>query len=306
MSATAAPVPPVPSGLPAPDRPLGPPGLGLRVGAAVPDPDGIGAWFAVEVPLGLDGPPGVLQGGLAAGLAIDLARLVDPFGAPLHALSARLSAPTMLGVPLAAHVRPGEATGWYAVETWQRGRRLVRATVELTGHDPLGALADLAALAEGPPPRPEPDPLYPTCFVCGSGATHPLALRMLPAYVAPDQLSVPWIPEEGLADPRRADRVAGLVVAAALDCPSAWATVARAKASGYRGVLLGSMRLQVAGDVEVLDPVRVTARLDRADGRKLWARSAVIDTDGRPLAVFDALHVAVRELPEVDVRSGAR
>ena len=297
---------PPPTDLPAPDRALGPDGLGLRVGPAVPDADGGGAWFALHAPSGLDGPPGVLQGGLAAGLAIELARTVDRFGAPLHALSARLSAPTLLDVPFAAHVGPGDATGWYDVETWQDGRRLVRATVELTGADPLGPLADLAALAEGPPPPPAPDPLYPTCFVCGMGATHPLALRTPPAYHAPDRLSVPWVGDERLADPRDAAVLSPLVVSAALDCPSAWATVEHARSAGYEAVLLGSLRLQVARGVEVMDPVRVTALLDGADGRKLRARSAIIDTDGAALAVFDAVHVAVRELPDTGVRSGAR
>jgi hypothetical protein len=290
----------VPSDLPRPDRPLGPVGLGLQVGPAVPDADGIGVWRALAAPAGLDGPPGVLQGGLAAGLAVDLARDQDPFGAPLHALSARLDAPTLLGVPIAVHVRPGDAPGWHDVETWQRGRRRMRATVELTGTDPLGALPELVALADGPPPPARPDPLYPTCFVCGTEATHPLALRTPPAFVGLDRLSVPWIPDERLAGPARQGSVATLVVAAALDCPSAWATLGHVRAEGYSAVLLGSLRLQVARDVEVLDPVRVTAIMDGADGRKLRARSAVIDSDGTPLAVFDALHLAVEELPRIE------
>lgn len=289
----------VPSGLPEPDRALGPVGLGVRVGATVAAADGA-AWCAVEVPPGLDGPPGVLQGGLVAGLTVELARAADRLGAPLHAVSARLEAPTRLGAPVAARVAPGDAAGWYDVETWQAGRRLVRATVELTGPDPLDALADLVALADGAPPAPSPDPLYPTCFVCGMGATHPLALRTPPAYVAPDRLSVPWVPDERLADARDAHHVGTPVVAAALDCPSAWATVAAARSLGKRAVLLGSLRLQVAHPVEVLDPVRVTARLDAVDGHRLRARSAVVDSDGRVLAVLDAVHVAVDALPEVD------
>jgi hypothetical protein len=124
-----------------------------------------------------------------------------------------------------------------------------------------------------------------------------LALHTPPAYVATDRLSVPWIPDERLGE---GGRVAELVVAAALDCPSAWATIAAARESGHAAVLLGSLRLQLAGDVEVLDPVRITARMDGADGRKMRARSAVVDTDGRVLAVFDALHFAVRSLPAFD------
>jgi hypothetical protein len=283
-----------PPPLPGPERALGPVGLGLRVGAPVHDRGW--TWCSLIAPLGLDGPPGVLQGGLAAGLAIDLARAVDPHGAPLHALTSRLEAPTRLGTPFLGRVRPAQIAGWYEVETWQDGRRLVCSTVELTGQDPLHALGDLTVLAEGPPPPPRPDPLYPSCFVCGPSATHPLALRTAPAYLAPDRLSVPWIPDERLGTEQQ---VAEIVVAAALDCPSAWATIAAARSVGYSAVLLGSMRLQVAGAVEVLDPVRVTARMDSADGRKLRARSAVVDTDGRALAVLDALHVAVRTLPDV-------
>jgi hypothetical protein len=287
----------VPTGLSVPERPIGPEGLGIRVGDPLRS-DGW-SWCTVVAPQGLDGPPGVLQGGLAAGLMVDLARAVDPFGAPLHAVTARLEAPTRLGRPFIARVRPGASAGWYDVETWQAGRRLVVATVELTGEDPLVALSDLVALASGPPPEPRPDPLYPTCFVCGEGATHPLALRTLPAYLAADRLSVPWVPDERLADPRDGARIAPLVVAAALDCPSAWATLTAARASGHTAVLLGSLRLQVAGGVEPMDPVRVTARLDAQDGRKLRARSAIVDMDGRALAVFDAVHIAVSALPDV-------
>ena len=295
----------VPEDLPAPDRPLGPEGLGLRVGPAVHEPDGPGVWRALSAPHGLDGPVGVLQGGLATALAVDLARDLDPHGAPLHALSARLEAPTLLDVPFAARVTPGDVAGWYEVETWQQGRRLVTATVELTGTDPLGALADLVALAEGPPPEPESASVYPSCFGCGLASSHELALRTPPAFVAPDRLSVPWIPDERLSDPAGSGRVATLVAAAALDCPAAWSTVPHALSEGYRAVVLGSMRMQVAHDVEVLDPVRVTAILDSVEGRKLRARSAVIDSDGRPLMVLDALNIAVEALPSV-VRSAAR
>jgi hypothetical protein len=283
-----------PPTLPGPERALGPEGLGLRVGAPVHAEGWI--WTSLIAPSGLDGPPGVLQGGLAAGLAIELARAIDPHGAPVHALTARLEAPTRLGVPFIGRVRQAATAGWYEVETWQDGRRTVSSTVELTGQVPLQALTDLIALAAGTPPPPAPDPLYPSCFVCGEGAEHPLALHTPPAFVGPDRLSVPWIPDERLGT---GQHVAELVVAAALDCPSAWATVGAARSAGYVAVLLGSLHLQFAGAVEALDPVRITASMDSADGRKLRARSAVVDTDGRVLAVLDALHVAVGALPDV-------
>ena len=304
----AIPVPsdPVPPDLPGPDRPLGPEGLGLRMGPAVPEREGPGVWRALFAPAGLDGPPGVLQGGLATAVAVDLARDLDHLGAPLHAVSARLAAPTLLGVPFAARVVPGASAGWYEVETWQQGRRLATATVELTGADTLGALADLVALADGPPPGPASDLLFPDCFVCGLDNPHELALRTPPAFRAAGQLSVPWIPDERLADPSRGDRIAPLIVSAALDCPAAWAILPHAVAQGYGAAVLGSMRMRIAHDVEPLDPVRVTAVMDGAEGRKLRSRSAVIDSDGRPLAVFDAVNIAVDVLPSGPVRSAAR
>lgn len=302
----SAPSTPPPATLPGPDRPLGPEALGLLRGPAVPDASGTGLWIALLAPPGLDGPPGILQGGFVTGLTVELARALDAFGAPLHAISARLEAPTLLGEPFAAHVRPGAAAGWYEVETRQSGRRLVRATVELTGRDPLGAAADLVALAAVPPPEPTPSPPGTACFVCGDGSPHPLALRTPPAFVASDRLSVPWVPDERLADPLGSGTVSTMVVAAAMDCPAAWATIPRAQDDGFGTVLLGSMRLLVAGDVEVLDPVRVTAMMDAVEGRKLRARSAVVDTDGTALALLDGLYIAVDDLPSAGVRSAAR
>jgi hypothetical protein len=290
MDTTDAAPPP----LPPPDRALGPDGLGLRIGPPVSA--GGWTWCALFAPPGLDGPPGVLQGGLAAGLAVDLARTVDRSGAPLHALTSRLEAPTRLGVPFLGRARPAGSGGWFDVETWQDGRRLVASTVELTGHDPLHALPELVALAQGSAPPPSPDQHHPGCFACGDAATHPLALHLPRAFVAPDRLSIPWIPEEHLAS---GPRVADLVVAAALDCPTAWATIGTVREAGFPAALLGSLSLRVGGDVETLDPVRVTARLGTVDGRKLSARGAVVDTDGRVLAVLDALYIAVRALPDV-------
>lgn len=297
---------PVPVDLPTPDRPLGPVGLGLRIGPPTPDGSGHGFWFALLAPSGLDGPPGVLQGGLASGLAIDVARAVDPQGGRLSALRARLEAPTLLDVPFAAYLRPAEQVGSYEVETWQRGRRLVRATVELAGPTELGALSDLVTLAEGPAPEPRPQTRYPSCFVCSATADHPLALRTSPAYRSSDEVAVAWTPDPRLADPEMGGNVASLVVNAALDCPSAWATFAHAEAEGNHVVLLGALHLRVAQDVEVSEPVRITGRMDGADGRKLLARSAIIDSEGTPLALFDAIHIGVRELPDTDVTSDAR
>jgi hypothetical protein len=275
---------------------IGPAALGITLGAPVVA-DGW-TWWALDVPLGLDGPPGVLQGGIVTGLTAALAQRIDPYGAPLHAVTARLEAPTLLGRRLVARARPSEETAVHEVEWWAQGRRLVHSLVELTGADPLHAVGDLVALADVPLPAPRPDPLYPSCFVCGPGATHPAALHTYPAWVTQESLSIPWVPDAALASDGT-DHVDPMVVAAALDCPTAWAAIDGVRAQGFVGVLLGTMRLRIAAPVEVADPVRITARLDAIDDRKARARSAVIDSDGRVLAMVEATHLAVRALPEV-------
>jgi hypothetical protein len=256
-------------------------------------------WWAVDVPHGLDGPPGVLQGGFVTGLTAALAQRIDGFGAPLHAVTARLEAPTVLGRRLVARARPTQETAVHEVEWWVDGRRLVHARVEMTGPDPLHALGDLVALADAPLPAAAPDPLYPSCFVCGPAATHPAALHTYPAWVTRETLSIPWVPDERLAVDGT-DRVDAMVIAAALDCPTSWAAMDAVRAQGFVGLLLGTMRLRVAAPLEVADPVRITARLDQVDGRKVRARSAVVDSDGRVLAMVEATHLAVHALPAVD------
>ncbi|MFW5933259.1 MAG: hypothetical protein ACOCT8_00855 [Actinomycetota bacterium] len=107
--------------------PAGPAVLGLELSpdARVSD-DG---WLERELhaPAGLDGPPGILQGGLAAGVTAPIARLADRHHAPLTSIDARLHAPTPLGASLRARVRASDAAARYHVETRHgddRGERL--------------------------------------------------------------------------------------------------------------------------------------------------------------------------------------
>lgn len=292
--------PPAVPVLPRPARPLGPPMLGIYASAAV-EADGW-TWWTLEAPPGLDGPPSVLQGGLVAALPVALARDIDTHGAPLFAVTTRLEAPTPLAATFAARARPGAEAGTYEVETWADGVRLATARVELTGHAPLPELADLVSLAELPPPPAAPDPTYATCFGCGSEATHPAALRVYPAWIDPEHLSIPWVAGEQLASPGRTTMEGGLLldellVAAVLDCPTAWVSLASAREGGHAGVVLGTLHLRIAHGAAVLDPVRITAQLDAVEGRRLRSRSAMIDGDGRVLASVDAVNIAVRELP---------
>jgi hypothetical protein len=252
-------------------------------------------WWAVHVPEDLDGPPGVLQGGLVAAVHEALAREVDPFGAPLHQLEVRLEAPTPLDATVHARART-LGPGRYEVELSADGRRLTRGEVDLTGADPLAA-SDLVALAGGPLPPPRPSRRYPTCIACGPAARHPAAFHAYPGWVTDEAVLLGWVPDPRLADPARPDRVDLAAVAAVLDCAGAWAAFRPATAAGAAAVLLGTLRLRVAAPVEPLDPVAIAARLDVLEGRRARVRSAVVDTDGRVLALADAVHVTVAALP---------
>ena len=101
-------------------QPAGPEALGIELGADATVVDG---WLVREfhAPHGLDGPPGVLQGGLAAGVTASIARAADRFGAPLTSVDARLHAPTPLELLATA---PG---------AWARGASLVLVSAEHAG-----------------------------------------------------------------------------------------------------------------------------------------------------------------------------
>lgn len=276
-------------------HPLPPPELGLQVSATTTQRDD--GWLARELtlPAGLDGPPGILQGGLAAGLTATLAPYIDPFGAPLTGLHARLHAPTLLEVPVEVRMRPTDVVAHYELELHQQGTRTLSARVELAGREPTAHVADLVDLAAVPLPPPRPQQAYPTCWICGPSPTHPHGQRLHPRYHRDGAVVVPWVADEALGDEHGVLDPA--VVAAALDCPTVWAVMDAVHELGGHAALLGGYHLTVLRDAPVMEPLRTVARLDRVDGRKLEARAALVDEDGVVYAVAAALQVAVDAVP---------
>ena len=283
-----------------PSLPLGPADLGLRISADTTLEDG---WLVrdLELPRGLDGPPGILQGGFAAGLTAAIARLVDPFGAPLTSIHARLHAPSPLGERVRAVVRSiGPAR--YEVETRSSTATLVTAEVELAGQEPPPASLDLRSLASVPLKAAVPQEEYPSCFVCGSAPEHPLGLRLHPRPGPPGTTIQPFVADEALAT-GSAGAGGGvldpLVVAAVLDCPTVWAAIDPLRAAGYAGALLAGFRLTSYRDAPIGEPLRIVARCDAIDGRKVHARAALIDEEGTLYALVAAFHVAVTTIPDL-------
>ncbi len=270
-----------------PHHPAGPAALGLTVAADATASDA-GLTRAWHTPPDLHGPTGILQGGIATGVIAEAARLVDPIGAPLTSVDVRLFRPTPLGADLAVDVRRTGAAR-YDVTTRDGDEVLVRGTVELAGHDPAPQVADLVELGRVPLPTPEPQHRFPDCVVCGP--EHPDGLHLHPAWHDEGRISIPWIPD---------DRLAGddgwlhpLAVAAVLDCPTVWASLHHLDAEGFAGALLAGMHVRTFRDAPVGEPLRVVARFDAGDGRKVRARGALVDEDGVVYAASSCFHLGV-------------
>lgn len=275
--------------------PVGPPPLGITLsGDASVSEDG---WLVRELVADdrLHGPPGILQGGFAAGVLGDIARAADPYGAPLTSVDARLHAPTPLGRVLQARVRATDVAARYEVETRDGDTLLVSGEVELAGHETAARAYDLLELATVPLPPAEPQHAFPTCWVCGPDPVHPLGQRLHPRTVDARSVSIPWVADEELGDQR--SMIDPLVVSAVLDCPGVWASIGHVTARGDIGCLLAGYRLTFFREAPVMEPLRTVARLDEADGRKIRARSALVDEDGVTYAVASALHISVPAMP---------
>jgi hypothetical protein len=273
----------------------GPAVLGLELGGnATLTDDG---WLvrSFRAAPGLDGPPGVLQGGFATGVTLAAARLADRFGAPATRLDARLHRPTPLGRDLEIRIRHAEAAACHRLETLEGDRLLVEAEVELAGHDPAPQVFDLAELATVALPEPRPQALLATCWVCGATPTHPHAQRMLPGWHDRRTVVCPWVADEVLGDGSGA--IDPVVVAAMLACPTAWASFSHVEDRGDAVGLLAGYHLRFFRPAPVMEPLRVVARCDGVDGRRLHTRGALLDDDGVVYAATSALYVSVPKMP---------
>ncbi|MEX2328092.1 MAG: hypothetical protein WD575_00060 [Nitriliruptoraceae bacterium] len=274
---------------------IGPAALGITLDAdASVDDDG---WLerALHVPVGLDGPRGILQGGVAASLPIDVARSVDRFGAPLTKVRSRLHAPTLVGHTYRARVRAASGISCHEVEIRDADRLLISAQVELAGHATASHAHDLTDLSRMPLPEPRPQVRWSDCWVCGARSGHPRALHLYPGWRDDETVVCGWFPAPWSA--REGTQVVDeLVVSAVLDCPTAWACRDAVDAMGMDGPLLAGFDLHVLRDAPVGELLRAVARFDGADGRRLRVRGALVDEDGVAHAVAGALHVAVPDL----------
>jgi hypothetical protein len=136
------------------------------------------------------------------------------------------------------------------------------------------------------------DPLFPDCFVCGTGRQPGDGLRIFPGPLTGRSLwAAPWTPDPSVMDAD--DRVRPEMVWAALDCPSGIAAAEAANLTGDTAILLGRMTASVTARPTANDQCLVVAWPGETDGRKLLASSALFGPGGELLAAASTVWLTV-------------
>ena len=136
------------------------------------------------------------------------------------------------------------------------------------------------------------DPVFPGCFVCGTGRRPGDGLRIFPGPLAGRPLwAAPWTPDPSVTG--AGGRVRPEVVWAALDCPSGIAAAEAAGLARDTAVLLGRMTASLAVPPRSGDQCLVIAWPGGRDGRKLLAGSALLGPGDKVLAAARAVWLTV-------------
>ena len=139
----------------------------------------------------------------------------------------------------------------------------------------------------------------PMCFVCGPARVDGDGLRIIPRPLPPrpdcrtGTLAAPWVPSSNLASEDGA--VAGEFIWAALDCPTGFAGVGAQHLgmTGAETILLGRMSARIERRPYPGDQCIIVAWPTGREGRKLFANSALLSSDGKVLAVAQATWLLV-------------
>jgi len=139
----------------------------------------------------------------------------------------------------------------------------------------------------------------PMCFVCGPERVDGDGLRIIPGPLPsrPDcktgTVAAPWVPYCNLAHEDGA--VAAEFIWAALDCATGYAAVGAQHLgmTGTETILLGRMSARIDSPPRPGDRCVIAAWPIGREGRKLFASSALLNSDGRILAVARATWLLV-------------
>jgi len=239
----------------------------------------------IEVAARFCGPDGMGNGGYSCGL------IAEHIGVPAQ-VTLRRPIPLGRRLALAANESDIEAQHDGALlATARRAELALEAPPATTLDEATGASARFLGHRIHP---------FPRCFVCGPERRPADALRIFPGEVAPGRVAAPWVPDGSLAD--ASGRVRLRYVAAALDCPGAWALVAT-----YGPVLmvLGRLTIDDRAAVTPGHPHVVEGWTLARDGRKHHCGTAIRDIDGTVLAIAQATWIAVNQSPRTETPTPA-
>jgi hypothetical protein len=139
----------------------------------------------------------------------------------------------------------------------------------------------------------------PMCFVCGPARVEGDGLRIIPRPLPPrpgcnvGTLAAPWVPGANLASEDGA--VAREFIWAALDCPTGFAGVGAQHLgmTGAETILLGRMSARIERRPSPGDQCIIVAWPTGRDGRKLFANSVLLSSDGKFFAAARATWLLV-------------
>jgi len=218
-----------------------------------------------------NGPPDSANGGYVCGA---LAGLLD---APVTEVTLRRPPPLDVAMPVERDdtgVRMMHGSALVA-----EGRATHLGDVDVPAAPTLDAARDAAAHFRGHEAH-----LFPKCYVCGPLRAD--GLRIFPGPVG-EVIAAPWTPAteydvgNGTVDLR--------IVWSALDCSGGWAN----SLSPSWPAVLGRMAVEHRRPVPVGADLVVIGWSRGADGRKLYAGSAVCDPSGNPYAVGVATWISL-------------
>ena len=235
---------------------------------------------ALTIPSRFCGPPGSGNGGYVCGR---IAAYLD------GRVTVTLRRPPPLATPMTVE-RGGESS-----VRIHHGRTLIAEAASSPGSPALkipGPVSMAEAHTAAGRARYYTDPVFPACFVCGTGRGPGDGLRIFPGPLAGRLLwAAPWTPDPSVTDV--SGRVRPEVVWAALDCPSGIAVAEAADLAQDTVILLGQMTANLAVLPVAGDQCRVIAWPGARDGRKLTAGSALLGPGGQVLAAASAVWLTV-------------
>jgi hypothetical protein len=232
------------------------------------------------IPSRFCGPPGSGNGGYVCG------RIAAYADGPV---TVTLRRPPPLTTPMAV-----ERGGDSSVRLHHRGM-LIAEAISSPGRPALeipGPVSVAEAQAAVGGARYYADPVFPDCFVCGTGRGPGDGLRIFPGPVTGRALwAAPWTPDPSVTD--AGGRVRPEVAWAALDCPSGIAAAESAGLARDTAILLGRMTATLGTLPVTGDQCLVIAWPGRRDGRKLTAGSALLGPGGQVLAAASTVWLTV-------------